>query len=350
MERNESAGPAPFWSLRDFPRDTAATVAPNPAVQQFSTVGVVERQRIELWEEHNARSLVGLQARTLNGVPLEATEVNLTLGQLQFAHVAANPHIVERDAAQIARTPLGGVALYFTLFGESFFYCDEGVHLQRPGGLLVCGADEPFMRGFAHGLQEFVLTVPRELFEEISEDPTPRRPITMSFARIPGANAHAARLARLVRSTLSAAGEQDLADVESSALTLLRSIFSTDSARRAVTHRLTALDYIDRHLRDPRLSVGQVAASVGISERQLTRIFAETGTGAARVILEKRLDLARHILRGGGALSVGDVAAQCGFSSHAHFTRVFRERFEETPAQIRSSAGSAQDLTIPDTL
>jgi transcriptional regulator GlxA family with amidase domain len=87
--------------------------------------------------------------------------------------------------------------------------------------------------------------------------------------------------------------------------------------------------------------VGQVAQRIAVSERQLYRIFSETGEGVARVILSKRLDLAKRILVSPGTLSIGDVAAHCGFSSHAHFARVFRQRFDDTPAGIRH-AGRTQ--------
>jgi AraC-like DNA-binding protein len=318
----------------------ASPASGAPELRRFSTIGLHDAQRIELWEQHNANALVGLSARTLDGNPLEATEVNLELEQLRFAHVKANAHVVERSASEIARTPGSGVALYFTLLGESFFYHRDGVVLQRPGGLLVCDTGEPFMRGFAQGLQEFVLTLPRALFEELSDEGLPRHPRTLSFASIPGANAHATALAELLRSALRAPTADHLIRAEQSAIDLLRAIFSGDVTRAANSYRHSATAYIERHLRDSRLSVGEVAKAVGLSERHLSRIFAEAGTGVARVILERRLDHARRILMGRGAPSVGDIALQCGFSSHAHFTRVYRERFEETPGQTRSRASS----------
>jgi AraC-like DNA-binding protein len=306
-------------------------------LERFSTLGLQHASRVELWEEHNARALVALECRTLNESPLEATETNLQFGRLHFAHVAANPHVVERSSRHIAKTPTDGIALYFTLFGESFFYYKDGVHLQRPGGLLVCDVNEPFMRGFAQGLEEFAVRVPRSVFNEITDAPLPSSPMTMTFSNSPGANANAAALARLVRTTLASASDPDLVHTGEVAMGLLRAIFSEDEARSSSAHRRAALAYVDRHLRDPRLSVAQVAHEIGVSERQLSRVFGETGTGLARTILERRLDLARRILtsQDSGNRSVGEVAAYCGFSSHSHFTRVFRERFEESPGAAR---------------
>lgn len=305
-------------------------------IQRFSTRGLEESSRVELWEQHNARALVGLECRTLTEDALEASEINLELSRLQFARVSANAHVVERTTRHISATPADGVTLYFTLFGESFFYYRDGVHLLRPGSLLVCDVNEPFMRGFAHGLQELVVRIPESTFDELSDAPVPRHPITVNFSNVPGANAHAAALAMLVKSTLGST-VRDLSGAEDEAMGLLRAIFSQSEAQGANAHRRQALAFVDQHFRDSRLSVGQVANAVGVSERHLSRIFAETGTGLARVILEKRLDLSRRILKSPDAAvrSVKAVAAYCGFSSHSHFTRVYRERFEETPAQTR---------------
>jgi AraC-like DNA-binding protein len=305
---------------------------------RFSTLGLTRSSQVEMWEDHNARALVGLECRTIDGLPLEATETNLHFDSLQFAHVTANAHVVERSSRSIAKTSTDGVILYFTLFGESFFYYRDGVLLQRPGGLLVCDVNEPFMRGFARGLQEFALKIPRSVFDEIADDPMPRHPVTMSFSGIAGTNAHALALATLVKSTFAGPiDDEHLARTEATAMGLLRAIFSEDEARGAAAHRRAALDYLDRHLRDPRLSVAQIARALGVSERHIARIFAETGVGLSRVMLERRLDLALSSLsKPNDSRSIGEIAASCGFNSQAHFTRVFRERYEETPGQLRS--------------
>jgi AraC-like DNA-binding protein len=306
--------------------------------QRFSTRGLTVDDRVEQWEEHNARALVGLECRTLSGLPLDATEVNLEFPSLQFAHVAASAHVVERSVRNIAQIPADGVVLYFTLVGESFFYYKDGVHIQRPGDLIVTDVNEPFMRGFAQGLQEFALRVPQRVFESLADDPTPKHPLTMRFAGRQGANVNATALAELVRANFanpSTAGDEE--QTENEALDLLRALFSADEARSSSAHRREAIAYVNRNLRDSQLSVAQVAKAVGISERHLSRIFAETSASVGRIILDARLERAHSILSAPAAsLPIGEIAAYCGFASHAHFTRVFRERFEQTPAEVRA--------------
>ena len=99
-------------------------------------------------------------------------------------------------------------------------------------------------------------------------------------------------------------------------------------------YRSAALAWIRFNLRDPSISVATVAKVVGVSERTLARSFSEVGQSVARNILEQRLDLAHRLLSRRGAPTVRDVAMYCGFVSPAHFSRVFRERFEQSPAEV----------------
>ncbi|MBO9578898.1 MAG: helix-turn-helix transcriptional regulator, partial [Microbacteriaceae bacterium] len=299
--------------------------------RRFSTLGLSGSERIEKWEKHNAEALVGLAAHAIDGAPLEATEVNLQLPRLQFAHVSANPHVVERTADHIARGETDRIALYFSLKGDAFFYQRDVVRLQQPGTLLICDVDQPFLRGFANGLQEYVLVVPREVFEATTDGKVPAQPLVLHFADVPGGDVHAAALARLVERSLGDPGTASHAATEESALDLLRTMFSPDAAHSTAAYRRTALDWIERHLSDPTISVSRVAQAVGVSERHLARAFGETGSGVARTILERRLEHARRLLSSPGAPAVRDAAYSSGFVSHAHFSRVFRERYDMTP-------------------
>ncbi|MDQ1129802.1 AraC family transcriptional regulator [Microbacterium sp. SORGH_AS_0888] len=306
------------------------------AYQHFSTRGFASVERRELWEHHNARALLPLGVRSIDGAVLEASEDNVRLTNLTFARVHASPHVVERTANHIAQSTVDGVALFFSLAGDAFFYHQDGVHLQRPGTLLVCDVSQPFLRGFAHGLQEFVLTVPRRVFEDVTESSLPREPLVRSFADVPGGDTHAAALARLVRRTLAEPTADSLAATEDSALELLRMMLAP--AGGAGAHRAGAIAWIRRNLGDPSISVTVVADAVGVSERTLARAFAASGGTVARTILDLRLERAHRILSRPGSPAVQEVAVACGFVSASHFSRVFRERFGQPPAAVAASA------------
>ncbi|RFA17339.1 hypothetical protein B7R21_01000 [Subtercola boreus] len=320
-------------------------------VEHFTTRDVRSASRVALWEQHNARALLSLQCRTLDDEPLDASEANVDLGSLSCARVTATPHVIERTAREISATETEGLALYFTLRGESFFYQRDGVHVLRPGTLLICDVNQPFRRGFAGGLEELVLRVPRRLVDHIGGDsPLGRGPVTMDFSSRPTARTAARTLAALVSAamelpSLDVADQRSphalgtAADVEPRVVDLLRSILSNDDLRGLAAVRSAAHSALGRRLRDPGLSVRHIADEIGVSERQLSRAFAESGTGPARVLLDLRLELADRTLRDPASTlaSVGEVAAACGFSSHSHFTRVYRDRFGVTPARVRAT-------------
>ncbi len=303
---------------------------------QVSTHGLDASDRIELWEQHNARVLFELSARSLDGQPFEAAELTLQLPEITFAHVSTNPHIIERNQQHIDRGAAEGVMIFFSLVGDTFFHHSNGNHSQRPGTLLVCDMNRPFLRGFAQGLQEYVATVPRGVFETATGRPMPKEPTVMSFAGPVGGNPHASALAALMRRSLSKPDPAAAAETEQRFLELMSAMFAPGGEGSAAARRQAAVAWIRRHLGDPSLSVGTVARGLGVSERSLARAFGETGRGVARTILEMRLAAAHRLLTGPGAPPVQEVAQSCGFVSAAHFSRVFRDRYGVSPSEARA--------------
>ena len=312
--------------------------APRPV--EFSTVGLPDQRRIELWEDHNAETLIGLRCRTLDATAFEATEINVQLDRVQLARVSGTSHVVERDAEVIRHRPADAIALYFSLVGEAFFYHQDGVRVLRPGQLLMCDADRPFMRGFSHGLEELVVKVPREVFADLTGTECLPEPVVVDFGK--GASAYAGALARQVGRAARAVGAVP-AD-ERTVLELVSALTSGGCDQLSMAHPAAARAFIESHLADPGLSAPQVAAGIGISARHLSRVFAEDGTTLPKYVLGRRLGTAHAMLRKPGAVSmtIAEVAHACGFVSADHFSRAFGARFGERATDVRRRAVSAR--------
>lgn len=83
------------------------------------------------------------------------------------------------------------------------------------------------------------------------------------------------------------------------------------------------------------ISLEELARESGYSRAHFLRMFrAATGTTPHRHLLTTRLERARDQLLT-GAPSITEVALACGFSSHAHLTRHFRQHFGTTPSDAR---------------
>jgi AraC-like DNA-binding protein len=306
----------------------------------FSTAGLPHDRRVELWETHNAEALIGLRCRTLDADALEATELNLQLRRVHLARVRGSSHVVERDRAMVRHRPADSVALFFSLEGEAFFYHDDGVRVVRPGQLLVCDADRPFLRGFSQGLEELVLKVPRALFAETTGVRRLGGPQLVDFAAGgTGTGPYAHALARQVGRAVRA---DDPAPVDEEALLGLLAALTGGGgdADLAAAHRSAATAYVEQHLADPGLSAGQVAAAIGISSRHLSRVLAGAGTSFPRLVLVRRLEAAHALLQqpAAAALGVAEVARRCGFTSAAHFSGAFTTHYGERASDVRRRA------------
>jgi AraC-like DNA-binding protein len=98
------------------------------------------------------------------------------------------------------------------------------------------------------------------------------------------------------------------------------------------------LDAIASRACDPAFGVETVAGELGVSARYIQRILETTGSTFTEHVVERRLHRARHLL--GHALArskVAEIALEAGFNDLAHFHRVFRRRFGETPAAMRGT-------------
>jgi AraC-like DNA-binding protein len=87
-------------------------------------------------------------------------------------------------------------------------------------------------------------------------------------------------------------------------------------------------------------SVERFANEFGMPVRKFNVLFQEKyGMSAKRWLLEKRLSHAREMLLS-TSMRVLDIALECGFSNHAHFTDCFRKRFASNPTQLRMREGN----------
>lgn len=101
-----------------------------------------------------------------------------------------------------------------------------------------------------------------------------------------------------------------------------------------------AMRLIDLRLNDAQLTVGQLAKTLGQSERRLRQIFMkEFGVGPKQYIRERRLARAATLLAD-SALSVKEVMSAIGFNHPSHFSREYKRFFGETPSESRDRLDS----------
>ncbi|OJU07189.1 AraC family transcriptional regulator [Metarhizobium album] len=108
-------------------------------------------------------------------------------------------------------------------------------------------------------------------------------------------------------------------------------IDSADTRIRAV------LILMEGHL-DGTITIPKMAAAVGLSRRQLERLFLSEVKMSPMVVYKKvRMEHAKTLLMRGPAPLI-EIAVEVGFSSASHFSRVFKALYGITPTQLRSDA------------
>ncbi|MBP7000150.1 GlxA family transcriptional regulator [Amaricoccus sp.] len=102
----------------------------------------------------------------------------------------------------------------------------------------------------------------------------------------------------------------------------------------------TILARMEGNIEEP-ISPAQLAEDVGLSARQLERLFRRyLNRSPKRYYMELRLQRARNLLLQTD-MSVINVALACGFASPSHFSKCYRALYQTTPYRERGAGPAA---------
>ena len=172
--------------------------------------------------------------------------------------------------------------------------------------------------GGAGGISRVALATMRSTFQELP---------SMSASAAHGAGDLIAQLVRL--SLLELAGQE-------TALT----------QREALKDRIRG--YIALNLRDPGLSIDNIAHALNCSKRHLHNAFTGDDDTLAGYIMRLRLQACVRELQqtGADARPVTAIALSWGFTNLSHFSRVFRDHTGRSPSEFRlTSTALPEQLT-----
>jgi AraC family transcriptional regulator len=103
---------------------------------------------------------------------------------------------------------------------------------------------------------------------------------------------------------------------------------------------LQVTDYIREHLAD-EIQLADLAEALQLSQFHFSRLFKQsTGVSPYRYVLQQRIDRAKRLLQTTD-LSIMEIALLCGFSSHSHLGKWFRQYTGMTPKVFRVSNGKS---------
>lgn len=95
-------------------------------------------------------------------------------------------------------------------------------------------------------------------------------------------------------------------------------------------------DFIHSHLHE-NLPLERLASIAGISPSHFSRMFRQTtGQSPHQYLVNVRLSFARHLIRNTGG-KFNDIAKLAGFSNNSRMTAIMRQKWQETPTEIRNN-------------
>ena len=232
------------------------------------------------------------------------------------------------------RGDISGRKLVITFAGAFEFQVGRSTSWVDSSRLLFANAGESYVDRHVvpgTGHSSVILTPDEEALEELWGDADPH------FAeRVRACSLRTQMLAQLLRRAEEplAAQELGVAILEESVADG-RSVGTND--QRCVRRAKAAL----HDCPDGRMSLSQIADDLGVTPIHLTQSFKRS-EGMPLYRYQTMLRLGRALERLPERQDITDLAFELGFSSHSHFTAVFRSEVGTTPSQYRSEArGSA---------
>ncbi|MDO9428554.1 MAG: helix-turn-helix domain-containing protein [Methylobacterium sp.] len=297
-----------------------------------------------MWRETIYDRLSPLEITKIGDRPFEGAIEAADLGSMLVTRVSSGATRTRLTAEALRRSDKDAtVTVAIMLSGVSTFTRDDREAVQRPGDIVVLDR-RPGSTQSSDDSRALFLEIPAHRLESMLGS-------ARQFAALNIASDQAsASLVRTFFDELVQIHEQldpeTAARMSSIGIDLLVASIAERMARdvptgvdgNLVVQRAKA--YIETNLHDPTLDPPHLAAAVGVPLRRLQELFHARGRHVSDWIWGRRLDVAALRLTdpGCGHLAIGLLAHGCGFSSQAHFSRRFRDRFGMTPSEYRHAA------------
>lgn len=291
-----------------------------------------------------SESFVPLHVTSDRPNPFSGRIRSTSVDDVHVSEVTASQHVVERTPELIARGDRRYYKLSLQLAGTGLLIQDDRESVLQPGDLAIYDTGRPYSLVFDDDFRTMVVMFPQHLIELPVAVVSQLTAVTMTGKQGLGAMI-APFLAQLGGNLDQLAGDTGTRLVHSAldlVTTLLASELDLDNApgngHQALMRQIR--HFIDTNLSSPELGPTQIAAAHFISTRHLHGLFREQGTTVSSWIRSRRLERCRRDLIDPvyADRPVAAIASRWGFVDAAHFSRVFKAAFEQSPSELRSLA------------
>ena len=311
--------------------------------ETISTDGQPLRKRLDFWNRATSDTLATHDAEPADVDHFSGSLTRIEFGDARLAQIRADASTVTRSRTHVSRSSEAHCLLRLQMAG-AVTAAQEGREIMlRPGDFALYDTTRPYRMSFHEPTTILALRIRRDLLLPYIANPD---------AVICKAVSSSSGTGALVASCLQQFWKQSR-EISAPHLApryldiMLRLVASAYAALpqsgveqscRVAAHRVRAIEYIEQALKHPTLTPTSIAQALRMTPSYLHRVFMSESESVARYILRRRLDECRKLLmdpmqRG---RSITAIAVEYGFSSPAHFSRTFRDRFGVSPRDLRA--------------
>lgn len=300
--------------------------------------------RFEVWEDQICHTFVPLRARCTDGAEAFSGQVGSTmLGSVVLAEVAASHAQVERTPRLIRADDPELYKFGLQTSGTSVIEQDDRQAHLRPGDLAIYDTSRPYRISFSDDFRMTVAMFPRSLVRLPEQ-----KMASLTAVRLAGDTGLGALIAPLMTglsSQLRSTRPVIATHLGDAVVDLVTAAFAQQMQRSidpgsAAAHRTVVEQvrrFIDERLHDPNLTSRMVADAHFVSVRYLQKVFESEGTSVSSLIRTRRLERCRRDLADPACqhLSIAQIGGRWGFPDAAHFSRLFRSTYGQSPREYR---------------
>ena len=227
--------------------------------------------------------------------------------------------------------------------GTSVIEQDDRQACLRPGDLAIYDTSRPYRISFSDDFRMTVAMFPRSLVRLPEQ-----KMASLTAVRLAGDTGLGALISPLMAglsTQLSSTRPVIATHLGDAVVDLVTAAFAQQmqgsiDPGSAAGHRTIVEQvhkFIDERLQDPDLTSKTVADAHFVSVRYLQKAFSAEGTSVSNLIRTRRLERCRRDLADPARqhLSIAQVGSCWGFPDAAHFSRLFRSTYGQSPREFR---------------
>lgn len=300
---------------------------------------------IARWRAAVAGSVVPLRIDAPDESAFSGRLARTVVDDVSLFDIVATPHVVRRTPELVGRDEARYYKLSLQLQGTAVLEQGGRTAELGPGDLAVYDTHQPYRLTFPGPNRAMVVMFPHALVDlprdEIDRVTAVRFPSDVGLGRV--INPFFVELGRnLDQLAGTGAGRLVHSALDLLVTMLIQELHCRNGAANDPSRSLAreVREYILDNLDDPGLTPSSVARAHHISTRHLYALFADGGEPVSAWIRSRRLECIRRDLLDPlhAARPVSRVAARWGLTDAAHFSRLFKAEYGESPTSYRLRA------------